>query len=181
MAMRAAAHSQEMKTIKQESRNMVGAKLGLVPNLLLWMLDECVIYLMLEMWSRIRTMEQENFHARIVFILRPIKVLLGDSAFKVLPGQFSQIISDDLSDKSVLRTDFDFSPHARRYRHLVLCLPVRHISVSLTDAVPLVSVCILQLLKMTGWSLTFGTTSFLFGVWNRWETYSTNMNWAPTV
>lgn len=40
--------------IKQESRNMVGAKLGLVPNLLLWMLDECVICLMLKIWSRVQ-------------------------------------------------------------------------------------------------------------------------------
>lgn len=44
------------------------------------------------------TMEQDNFHARIVFILRHIKVLLGDSEFKLLPGQFSQIIFEDIRE-----------------------------------------------------------------------------------
>lgn len=54
-------------------------------------------------------MEWDNFCARIVFTLRHIKVLLGDSEIKLLPGQFMQIIFDTLSDKPVLQNDFNFT------------------------------------------------------------------------
>ena len=44
-----------------------------------------------------------------MFILRYIQVLLSDSELILPPGQFIQTIFDNLSNKSVLHVDFNFT------------------------------------------------------------------------